>query len=155
VARNGNLGLPLRLVVEILEAQQSFAGYILPADGQYASELDWRIDTPAFWGNPQMNKHNTIYSVLFIVAAFFWLVGASATWTVLDDAPIRTFILTIYATLIFLAGLTLVMRLTRSPHAKLITMATNIIYLLFFPVGTAIGIYGLWKVDKQHQEEAP
>ena len=44
-------------------------------------------------------------------------------------------------------------RLWRGRCAKRrpITLALNIVLLLLFPHGTALGIYGLWKVDKQKQ----
>jgi hypothetical protein len=44
---------------------------------------------------------------------------------------------------------TLILRATTQDFGRLWTKAVNIFLLICFPFGTAVGIYGLWKVDKQ------
>jgi bacteriorhodopsin len=44
---------------------------------------------------------------------------------------------------------TLVLRAKQPSLGRLLTKALNIVFLVTaFPVGTALGIYGLWKVDR-------
>ena len=99
-----------------------------------------------------MTKHDRIYATLLVIAVFFWIVGAGSIYFAMKAASFRNAIVFIYACLVALTLLTLAMRLGRATHARLITLATNIILLPFFPVGTAIGIYGLMKVDKKPED---
>jgi hypothetical protein len=49
--------------------------------------------------------------------------------------------------LLFEVGV-LVIRLAFPAHRKWPTVALNIVMLMLVPLGTALGIYGLWKVDR-------
>jgi hypothetical protein len=45
-------------------------------------------------------------------------------------------------------SVTLLVRLVRPPIGKRLTRAMNLLLLIAPPFGTALGIYGLWKVDR-------
>lgn len=46
----------------------------------------------------------------------------------------------------------LILRVGFPANRKWPTIAQNIVLLLSFPLGTVLGVYGLWKVDKQLPE---
>jgi hypothetical protein len=54
----------------------------------------------------------------------------------------------IYAVLLAAMVATLILRGVAPPAGRVATMALNIVLLIVFPFGTALGIYGLLKVDK-------
>ncbi len=54
----------------------------------------------------------------------------------------------IYAALLAATVVTLLVRATSPGAGRVATMALNIVLLFFFPFGTALGVYGLMKVDK-------
>ena len=100
-------------------------------------------------------RHNRIYTVLMIVQAVFLGFGMISTTFMLGNPAVspesrRVFqmILSFYAVLIAAIIVTLILRRTAPSAGRIATMALNIILLLVFPFGTALGIYGLMKVDK-------
>jgi hypothetical protein len=58
---------------------------------------------------------------------------------------------------VYLAAMvvTLVLRGTAPGAGRVATKALNIVMLVAFPFGTAVGIYGLWKVDKEGGAAGP
>ncbi len=98
-----------------------------------------------------MNKHDKAYVILLMIVEFLWTVGACSIWTFMKDNHLKNMIVSVYASLVVLTVITLTMRLRKSSHARVVTIATNIIYLPFFPIGTAVGVYGLWKVDRKQK----
>jgi uncharacterized membrane protein YqjE len=48
---------------------------------------------------------------------------------------------------LFVVGV-LVIRIVLPAYRKWPTVALNVVMLMMIPFGTALGIYGLWKVDK-------
>ncbi len=57
-------------------------------------------------------------------------------------------IIGIYALLVAAMVVTLILRGVAPRVAPAATMAMNIVLLIVFPFGTALGIYGLLRVDK-------
>lgn len=102
-----------------------------------------------------MSTHNRVYTGLLIALAFFTCIGAiemfffSYRSTVHPDGGwIFTMIGCIE--LLFVAAMvtTLILRGVAPQAGRIATLALNIVLLLMVPLGTAVGIYGLWKVDK-------
>jgi hypothetical protein len=106
--------------------------------------------TPA----PPRSKHDTVYTVLLGVTTFFSLVLALVAWFLVYRAPIsadsRWLMLWVCMMLLLavVQGSVLLVRIFMPARRKWVTVTLNIILLLVVPWGTALGIYGLWKVDK-------
>jgi hypothetical protein len=100
-------------------------------------------------------RHNRIYTALLIALAVFCALGMVSIFS-LSRSPTMppesrsTFqmIIWIYAVLIAAMVATLILRGVAPPAGRIATMALNVILLIVFPFGTALGIYGLLKVDK-------
>ena len=100
-------------------------------------------------------RHNRIYMSLLLAAAFLclaetlFLIRFSRRPSISPEAAgifkAETWLFGAYAVAIVL---TFIIRLTAPRAARVTTMALNIVLLILVPFGTAIGIYGLMKVDK-------
>jgi hypothetical protein len=96
-----------------------------------------------------------VYSVLLGVTTFFSLVSALEMWFLAYRAPIsaesRWAMQLIFCMMLLLTvvqGSVLLVRIFMPARRKWVTVTLNIILLFAVPWGTALGIYGLWKVDK-------
>jgi hypothetical protein len=102
------------------------------------------------------NRHNRIYTILLIVSAFLLLTSIITMLSMTRMPGIApdaqwVFEMTACSEAAYLAAIviTLILR-GKSPAAgRIATTALNIVLLVLFPLGTALGIYGLMKVDKQ------
>jgi hypothetical protein len=94
-----------------------------------------------------MSKHDRIYTILLMVMCFGWLLSIGVLANAKPGPSIRL-ILFINACLLGASVLTLLLRFKKPALGKVATKALNIVLLAGFPIGTALGIYGLWKVDK-------
>lgn len=99
-------------------------------------------------------RHSRIYTALLGGLAFF-AIATMGMFAIIRSPtlPLETrwriqMIVAIYALLIAAMVATLVLRGVAPRAGRIATMALNIILLIVFPVGTALGIYGLLKVDK-------
>ena len=100
-------------------------------------------------------RHNRIYTALLIALAVFCALGMISLFAMSRSPTMPaesrwTFqmIIGIYALLIVVMAATLILRGVAPSAGRVATMALNIILLIVFPFGTALGIYGLLKVDK-------
>jgi len=116
------------------------------------------LETLPYASGPESRPDRT-YAILLIVLALIYGSGIltslfipqipatppmdpSVKWAFRLSAAIGAFLVAlIVATLI-------VRSVTRNNGCLIWTKAFNIFLLLVFPLGTAVGIYGLWKVDK-------
>jgi uncharacterized membrane protein YhdT len=101
------------------------------------------------------NKHNMVYTALLIAMAFFYSLGAMSMWFISHSPEFPTearwaFEFTVYAELMYVVAMvvTLILRGVAPGAGHFATLVLNIILLPLIPLGTALGIYGLWKVDK-------
>jgi hypothetical protein len=103
-------------------------------------------------------RHNRIYTVLLIALAFFYVLGMISILSISRSPAMRPesrwtlqMVVWIYTALIAAMVATLILRGVAPRAGRIATMSLNIILLILFPFGTALGIYGLWKVDKGGQ----
>src|SRR4051812_46830929 len=102
------------------------------------------------------SNHDHVYTTILGVLAFFVVIGM-VTLNALRNRPgidpdaKAALLLPLSVEGCFLAAVVLILaiRLVFPPHRRWPTLGLNIALLLFFPLGTALGIYGLMKVDKQ------
>ena len=101
-------------------------------------------------------RHNRIYTSLLIALAIFYLIGSVSIWSISRKAatqPDADWLFPVIAGtyVVFVAAMitTVVLRFKAPVVARVVTMALNVVLLVLFPFGTALGIYGLLKVDKQ------
>jgi hypothetical protein len=81
-----------------------------------------------------------------VIAQFFAMVHNPAIAP--ESHWIYYYIILVQAIFLFAIVLTLVIRVFFPSTARTITIATCLILLLHFPFGTAVGIYGLKKVER-------
>src|SRR4051812_31230014 len=100
-------------------------------------------------------RHNRIYTALLIAFALFCAFGMISIFFMSHSPTIppesrRMFLMVvwIYAALVAAMVATLILRGVAPRAGRIATMALNIVLLIVFPFGTALGIYGLIKVDK-------
>jgi hypothetical protein len=113
------------------------------------------------WSAIPMNNHNRIYNVLLIVLAFFLSVSI-ITFVFVRRAPTTppesqwAFAMAAYvnAALVTAIIATLILRAAAPRAGRIATTALNTVLLLVIPLGTAVGIYGLLKVDTDGQPAA-
>lgn len=100
-------------------------------------------------------RHNRIYAALLVALALFFVLGMVSLLGMSRRPAMPPesrwafeMIVGVYAVLIAAMVATLVLRGVAPRAGRVATMALNVVLLLLFPFGTALGIYGLWKVDK-------
>jgi hypothetical protein len=113
------------------------------------------LDTLPYAPPPERQSDRT-YAILLVVLAVLYGVStltvamagqipgmdSTGRWAMRFSAAVCGF-------LVVLILATLAVRSkTRSNACLIWTKAFNILLLLAFPLGTAVGVYGLWKVDK-------
>jgi hypothetical protein len=103
------------------------------------------------------SQHDTVYSVLLGALAFFQLLGAVTLWWVTQMPTFQAnsawaihMVISIQVCFLLFEVVVLIIRVAAPAHRKWPTVALNVVLLISFPIGTIIGIYGLWKVDKTH-----
>ncbi len=110
-----------------------------------------------------LDTHNVVYMALLAALAFFYIIGAVMFLLIVrsSDTPPESrwvFQMTLFMEFAYVAAMvaTLILRGVSSKVGRVATLAMNIILLPLIPFGTALGIYGLWKVDKvRKQAELP
>jgi hypothetical protein len=99
-----------------------------------------------------VRSHDRIFTVLLAVLAVWIFIANFFTGALAlrahGDARflVDTIIGIVYCSFAFIV---LAVRVWFPTARKEITIMFNIALLIFFPVGTALAIYGLWKVDKR------
>jgi len=102
-----------------------------------------------------MNNHNRTYTALLIALALLDSMGI-ITMLFLTNSPssppesrwILQMVAAINAVLVLAIVATLILRSALPKAGRIATTALNIVLLFSFPLGTALGIYGLMKVDR-------
>jgi hypothetical protein len=101
------------------------------------------------------DRHNRIYTITLMVFCFFGVVGALEMWMLrrlpgLDPTGKLLFevIAMVYAVVTVAMAATVALRYWSPPAGRIATVGINVVLLIFFPFGTALAIYGFWKVDK-------
>src|SRR4051794_35561392 len=100
-------------------------------------------------------RHNRIYTALLLAFALFCVLGMISLF-VISRSPTMPpesrrslqMIDGIYGVLVAAMAATLILRGVAPRAGRIATMALNVVLLIVFPFGTALGIYGLLKVDK-------
>jgi hypothetical protein len=101
------------------------------------------------------------YTIALIVLAFLLLAGVGDMVFLRHYGETPPTAKPIYVLIAYLGGLyvlaiaaTVALRAWAPAAGRIATVALNIILLLAFPFGTAVGIYGLWRVDRTGQPAA-
>jgi hypothetical protein len=108
----------------------------------------------------RMVKHNRLYNILLVLLGVNLLCGLVLLVFLLGMPPDnRPRMLVPQWSLPFLAFTqgfyllaiiaTLAVRTSRHPLGKRLTTAMNYLFLIAPPIGTVLGLYGLWKVDRE------
>jgi FtsH-binding integral membrane protein len=119
----------------------------------------WPLPQPHYLAPPQQEAraqyHNRIYAYLLIGLACFYAVGTimivvvfSLNATEVPSFVIR-FVTCFYGIVIAMIIWTMILRKAAPRAGRVATFVLNIFLLPLFPLGTAVGVYGLWKVDKR------
>jgi len=109
-----------------------------------------------------MVNHNRVYNAILIALGLYTLTGIGMLVVLMGMAPdarprmrIPNWSLAplavINAFYLVAVIVTLVSRLVRPAMGRRLTRAMNLLLLIAPPFGTVLGIYGLWKVDRNLQ----
>ena len=100
-------------------------------------------------------QHNRTYTALLIALTLFCMLGMISIAGVSRGPTMQPesrwafqMIVQLYRVLVGAMVVTLILRWVSPRAGRIATLALNVILLLLFPFGTALGIYGLLKVDK-------
>ena len=112
---------------------------------QYASRLD----------APRRSVHDLIYSSLLAAVMFFTLLSVLVMLWIAEMASAKSqqtwpfyMLASMYGSLLLFELVVLIIRIRFPQSRKWPTVSLNVVLLLFFPVGTLLAIYGLWKADR-------
>lgn len=110
------------------------------------------------YGTETKSKHDQLYTILLAVLAFFLLIAIIAVTTLPnqnpESRPAMRMVALVEALYVAAIVTTIIVRLASPAKGRLITKALNIVLLVYFPLGTALAIYGFRKVDKQPDTQA-
>jgi hypothetical protein len=120
----------------------------------WVADRAWR----RFTGGGLMN-HNRLYNTICIILLLYTVIGVALLVALMGlppDArpPMQVpdwslpYLAVINGCYLVAVIVTLLFRLVRPPIGKRLTKAMNLLLLIAPPFGTALGIYGLWKVDR-------
>jgi uncharacterized membrane protein YidH (DUF202 family) len=108
------------------------------------------------------STHDHVYTALLGVLLACVTIGMLALHRLAHRIPYDPgqqaalrLVLTIEALWAGLMALVLAIRLLFPAWRRWPTIGFNIILLLFVPIGTALAVYGLWKVDRQLRRRMP
>jgi hypothetical protein len=101
----------------------------------------------------KVSKHDQIYNTLLMVLGFMFFMTAGVmltmSGTASDDGKwvfrMTAFVAGCY---VLAVAATLIVRFTAPSYRRTVTRAMNILLLLHFPLGSAVGVYGLLKADR-------
>jgi hypothetical protein len=114
------------------------------------------IPLPSASAARSMSLHDKIYTAALAAVAFFSLIGIVSLWAITQMPAFSHeslwaihMVILINACFFSFEVAILIVRIAFPKSRKWPTIALNIVLLLSFPLGTALSIYGFWKVDKQ------
>src|SRR4051812_12309142 len=100
---------------------------------------------------PPRPIHDTVYTVVLGVLAFLQLIAILTLWwaTHLPNKATEAtwaihLVISIQLCFLIFEVTVLLIRILAPKYRKWVTVTLNIILLLSFPVGTIVGVYGLW-----------
>jgi hypothetical protein len=113
----------------------------------------------------RMLRHDRLYNIILVLLGVNLLCGLVLLTVLLGMPPAgrpRMLVpqwslpLLAFAHGFYLLAITatLAVRSTRLPIGRRLTKAMNCLFLIAPPFGTALGIYGLWKVDREREAGA-
>jgi hypothetical protein len=107
-----------------------------------------------------VSKHDQIYNSLLMVLGFMFFMSAGTMLTTLGTVGAESrwvFRMTAFVAGCYVVAVitTLAVRFFAPSYRRTVTRAMNIVLLLHFPLGTALGIYGLLKADRPEAPAAP
>jgi hypothetical protein len=115
--------------------------------------MDLDYQTPK---QPATTKHDHVYTTLLGVLAFFFILGiCTLIWLRLQpntaSAARSAYLLPLMVEICYCVAITAVLciRIFAPGIRRWPTFALNIILVVWIPFGTALAIYGFWKVDKR------
>ena len=101
-------------------------------------------------------RHDRIYSALLVALAVFLAMGMVSLFFMsrgptfsAESRGVLEMVIGVYGVLIAAMVVTLILRGLAPRAGRIATMGLNVVLLIVFPFGTALGIYGLLKVDKR------
>src|SRR5688572_24563074 len=101
------------------------------------------------------SNHDHIYTTLLGVLGFFLIIGMITLYSIRQRPGATTESKTALGNVLLIDGcflaaimLVLLIRIVSPANRRWPTLGLNIILVLFVPIGTALAIYGFWKVDK-------
>jgi len=104
---------------------------------------------------PLIKNHNRAYTISLLLLGFI-LVIATGEMLFIGSSPtiagsskwVFYFVAFVEGSFLMAIAVTLALRAWAPAAGRTATVALNLLLLLLFPFGTAVGIYGLWKADK-------
>lgn len=99
--------------------------------------------------------HDLIYSALLGAVMFFTLISVLVVLWIAGTASAEShptwpfyMLASMYGSLLLFELVVLIIRIRFPNTRKWPTVALNVVLLLFFPFGTLLAVYGLWKADR-------
>ena len=119
------------------------------------------VPTPPGGAGVPSSGHGQIFTALLIALGFLCLMVIGQFYTMMQSLATTPesrwayqYIMWVQTVFLLAIVVALVVRKFFPSRRRVITMAVSIFLLLHFPFGTAIGIYGLKKVDRPVSPEA-
>jgi hypothetical protein len=116
--------------------------------------------SPTRQTTPSRSAHDHVFTGLALALAFLLLLSAVSMRSMLHNpsvAPESRWVfrmsIGVMACYVVLIALALVLRWALPASRRVFTIALSVVLLLYVPLGTALGIYGLWKVDRPPRAE--
>jgi hypothetical protein len=118
--------------------------------------LDYKARTP-----PTTTRHDHIYTTLLGVLAMLLVMAmltlnAMRLGPAMDSAGRSILLVPLAVEGCYVAAIVVVLliRIAFPASRRWPTLGLNIMLLLFIPIGTALAVYGFWKVDKNLPRES-
>jgi glycopeptide antibiotics resistance protein len=112
--------------------------------------LDYKSPAP-----PTTTNHDHVYTTLLGVLGSFLIIGMVTLASMRQRPGITSEARAAFLNALMIEGcffaaiaLGLLIRLVFPAYRRWPTLGLNIVLVLFVPLGTALAIYGFWKVDK-------
>src|SRR3954468_6477496 len=104
--------------------------------------------TPLSYARPAPeSRHDMVYTALLGALVFFHLLGLVVLWWVWhsptyppESVPAMRMVTSLYVVLLLFEAAVLILRIAAPAHRQWPTVSLNVVLLLSFPFGTALGI---------------
>jgi hypothetical protein len=113
----------------------------------------WKVDRRPMEPTYASHKHDRIYLILLMLLTWGCVIAVGEmimfrSWDSGGSTSGYTLVIGIMSCYLAAMFATIALRVFATARAVMLTKVLNILLLLYVPIGTALGIYGLWKVDK-------